>query len=249
MFNDKPYLSVNREERFFCVLFAHALLASSSSRKRICDILFRRLDVELDPDALEVFLEVAALRDYWNDLGDPKRYSPETHRRRREILDAIMRMESLEPGIIDVTPLFWTAQPGSSKLWSPGRWNLSQLEAANLHQLKPMRWAFNAKPDILLLSPTGGTVIEAKLESGEGQDEPAGYEQMPIQRLVVRLWKAFIPGFSQVRDEPATLKLSRENADGLTWKDVIALADEPGVDEFTRRGLRYLERYSRQEAA
>jgi hypothetical protein len=72
VFNDKPYLSVNREERFFCVLFAHALLASDSSRKRICEILFQRLDVELDPDALEVFLEVAALRD-WLAEREPTR--------------------------------------------------------------------------------------------------------------------------------------------------------------------------------
>jgi hypothetical protein len=247
MLNDKPYLSINREERFFCALFAHALLASSSYRSRILGVLNQRLGVALDASALEVYLEVAALRDYWNDLGDPKQYSSETHQRRRKILNEILKMESIDPANIDMHDVFWTNQPGS-KLWSPGRWDVRQLEEASLGSLKKIRWAFNAKPDILLLSPSAGLVIEAKLESGEGRVEEIGYDQIETQRLIVRLWRAFIPGFSQIREEPTTLKLVNDPKTGLTWEDLIATEDDEGVDEFTRRGLLGLRRYTAQES-
>lgn len=243
MFNDKSYLSINREERFFCVLFAHALLASSTYRSRIVEVLNQRFDVSLDALALEVYLEVAALRDYWNDLGDPMVYSLETHQRRREVLNAIMEMESIDPAIIDKNGLFWTSQPGS-KLWNPGRWDCDRLEEAGLGQLKRVRWAFNAKPDILLMSPSGGLVIEAKLESGEGRKEKSGYKQLETQGLIVRLWKAFIPRFAFVREKPITLKLVNDSATGLMWKELIATEEDTGIDEFTRCGLLSLGRYT-----
>lgn len=246
MFSDKPYLSINREERFFCSLFAHALLASSAYRNRIVEIVRHRTGVALDPDTLEVYLEVAALRDYWSELGDPKKYSDETHQKRRAILDAIMEMESLDPGIIDEYPVFWTDQ-SNSKLWSPGRWNVRSLEEANLGTLKRVRWAFNAKPDVLLLSRTAGLVIEAKLESGEGRNGESGYAQLETQRLIIRLWKALIPAFGHVCDDPITVKLVNDDARGLTWGDLIAAEDDAEIDEFTRRGLLGLKRYSEKE--
>ena len=82
MFNDKPYLSVNREERFFCALFAHALLASSSSRKRICDILHRRLAEMAYREgvtlnllvnlALKGFVDQGREEDVSTELGEPR---------------------------------------------------------------------------------------------------------------------------------------------------------------------------------
>jgi len=61
--------------------------------------------------------------------------------------------------------------------------------------------------------------------------------------MIIRLRKAFIPGFAQVREEPATLKLVNDPADGLTWEDPTATEEDAGIDEFTRRGLSGLRRY------
>lgn len=245
MFNPKSYLSVNREERFYCFLFVHALLSSTSYRKRVIACIRDRRSVELDPAALEVFVEVAALRDFWNDLGDPREYSRKTHERRLATILAIMRMESIDPSKIDECPVFWTGMPGS-KLWNPGRWDVRKLEEAGLSQLKRIRWAFNAKPDILLLSPRAGLVIEAKVEAGEGRVEEVGYEQLETQRLIIRLWKTLIPGFECVAAEPATLKLVNDRGN-LTWEDLIPGEGENDVDEFTRRGLAGLRRYRMKE--
>ncbi|MFO0552240.1 MAG: hypothetical protein U0271_27885 [Polyangiaceae bacterium] len=241
MFNAKPYYEVNREERNYCALFAHALLSSSDCRERACVVIRRRTGVALDPHHLEVYLEVAALRDYWNDLGDPQRYDEETHRRRRAVLDAILSFSSTDTGVIDREPLFWTNGVGS-KLWSPARWDLHALDSASLPHLKEVRMAFNAKPDILLMSPTSAVVLEAKVESGEGRNEAVGYAQIKTQKLIVDLWKKLIPIFQPLHVVLATLKLRRASELDLEWADVLEMVDSSGVDAFTKTALGRLAR-------
>ena len=90
MFNDKRYSEINREERFFCFLFAHSLLMSRQVRGGLAQLANSKLGISLDPDALEVYVEVAALRDYWNDLGNPVVYTEETHTKRRNVLELIL---------------------------------------------------------------------------------------------------------------------------------------------------------------
>jgi hypothetical protein len=56
MFNTVPYWKVNREERFFCFLFGHALLSSRSVRVGFAELTKEKCDMELalDPDELAV---------------------------------------------------------------------------------------------------------------------------------------------------------------------------------------------------
>jgi hypothetical protein len=69
MFNAVPYWKVNREERFFCFLFGHALLSSRSVRVGFAELAKEKCDMELalDPDELEVYVEVAATIT-WADI-------------------------------------------------------------------------------------------------------------------------------------------------------------------------------------
>lgn len=242
MFNDKPYSAVNREERFFCSLFAHALLSSPPFRERIVGLVADRLEMVLDPLNLHVYLEAAALRDYWRDLGDPGQYDAVTHARRRAILDAVLRSVEVDPHLIDAHELFWTAGTGS-KLCYPGRWSRQQLQAVGLGKLLAVRWAFNAKPDMLLLSPSGALVLEAKVGSGEGYDD-AGYQQMETQQRVVELWRELIPCFSRIPIRLATLK-ARRDPHGIAWSDVIAELEGIEVDAFTRACFQRLVNRSR----
>lgn len=131
MFNARPYAAVNREERFYCALFAHALLMSRTARERFARIAEGRLGVVLDVDCMEVFVEAAALRDYWRDLGDPVAYTGETHEARRRVVDAVLREMDLDDAIVDDLDLFWTSGL-QSKLWTPGRWSIQKLKAAGL---------------------------------------------------------------------------------------------------------------------
>lgn len=241
MFNNKPYKKINREERFFCSLFAHALLTSQYVRSRFAKMVCQ-LGVNLDPDKLEVYLEVAALRDYWNDLGDPHQYSSETHERRCEVVGAILRLGSIDSKIINSKPMFWTKGVGS-KLCFPGRWNKKALEEKDFGVLKRVKWAFNAKPDMLLLSPTGALVLEAKVESSKGQNRADGYNQIKTQKFIVELWQRLIPSFSDVPIRLATLELGSQVEDGLAWNDVIMMINRSELDSFTKECIGELGRY------
>lgn len=243
MFNDKRYSEVNREERQYCALFAHSLLASHACRERFAALVKQRTNVSLDPSDMEVYVEVAALRDYWRDLGDPSGYSPETHERRRAVLGVIFETLSLNASLIEAQAVFWTREVGTTKLWHPGRWDLSKLETAGLGALKLVKWAFNAKPDMLIWSPSGGIILEAKVESGEGRDSVSGYEQLETQKLVAKLLRALVPCFASVDLGVAALQLRRNSERDFTWADILTVTDVAEIDPFTRTCLGRLVRY------
>jgi hypothetical protein len=244
MFNTVPYWKVNREERFFCFLFGHALLSSRSVRVGFAELTKEKCDMELalDPDELAVYVEVAALRDYWYDLGNPAKYSDETHDKRRTVLEQILKIREVDPGMLDKHDLFWTSQ-NKKKLWCPSHWSIEELKNAGLEKLKEVRWAFNAKPDILLVSPKTMLVIEAKLESGEGRKDETGYKQYEIQELIVDLWKQLIPEFQQRKLAQARLEVKGTGNNTITWADILAIIADSDIDAFTRNALDQLKKY------
>jgi hypothetical protein len=231
-FRPRPYLGVNREERFFCFLVGHALLAHRTARAAFAQAV-ADLDpaCRLDPDDLQVFLEAAALRDFWHDLGDPGVYDESTARRRRHVVQDLLAHVG-SGADLDAHDLFWTS-PARRKLWSPGRWSVPALRAAGLDELLALKWAFNAKPDFLLVSPGHALLLEAKVESGVGGG--GGYDQLATQRLIGELLAAFVPAFSGVRVAHTTLGTASDG--GLAWPDVADALDVPGLDAFTRAGL------------
>ena len=244
MFNANPYWKVNREERFFCFLFAHALLSSRAVRVSFAELAKRKCDIALDPDQLEVYVEVAALRDYWYDLGKPDEYLKDTHNRRRVVLEKILEIRHVPITTLDQHELFWTT-PKREKLWSPSHWSIEELKNAGLEKLKEVRWAFNAKPDILLVSPKTMLVIEAKLESGEGRKDETGYEQFGIQELIICLWKEFIPSFKDREIKLTLLNVPpfHEKVSVIQWSDIITLISGSDVDGFTKNAIAQLNRY------
>ena len=109
------YWAVNREERWFCSLFAHSLLASSTTRTKFSELISDT--VELGADRFEVYTEVAALRDYWNALGDPQKYTVETHEKRLATLLTLFKFQNLDGSMIE-SGFIWTSS-SRKKLWSP----------------------------------------------------------------------------------------------------------------------------------
>jgi hypothetical protein len=259
MFGSEPYLDVNREERFYCFLLGHALLVSPHVRASFTALA--QPHVALDANTLEVYVEMAALRDYWIVLGDPLEYSEETHARRRAVLEHLLSCCTLSSELIDQQDFFWTGKGDARKLWSPGRWRLpkessEELPYAVLQNLWNLKWAMNAKPDMLLMSPGAALIVEAKVESGEGsyggkqgsegvskrgaraEAEVFTAKQKDIQGLIGKLMRATIPAFRDVRISNATLGLpGREDAGeafDFTWEQVRVLCDTDEVDAFTR---------------
>lgn len=244
MFNDKSYIQVNREERFFCALFAHALLSSEAIRKDFSTLVASRLDVQINPSSLQVFLEAAALRDYWDDLGDSVTYSDETHSKRKAVLSAILKKEDILEGCIDKYDFFWTSKE-HKKLWSPGRWNEKTIEEAGLSELIRIKWAFNAKPDMLIISDSSVLLIEAKLESSEGRNNESGYRQFDIQKLIGDLLKLLVPQFQKSVFHNAVLALNPPQSD-ISWKELLSIVCHNELDSFTKACFSPLQRFYNQ---
>jgi hypothetical protein len=245
MFSDNTYSEVNREERFFCFLLGHALLMSRQVRQGFAELAQRKCNVTLDPDKLEVYVEVAALRDYWRALGDPLDYLPETHDSRRAVLELILEKYLIPGDVLDKHDLFWTS---TRKLWNPNHWSEKALEEAGLKDLIKVKWAFNAKPDILLMSPESMLVIEAKVESPEGCKADVEYRQFQTQKLISELWQLLIPEFRNRKLVNAFINVSSslENIPVIQWSEIIDLISSSDVDEFTRKAMAELNRYYRK---
>ena len=244
MFSEKSYSGVNREERFFCFLLGHALLMSRQVRQGFVELASKKCNVSLDPDKLEVYVEAAALRDYWRDLGDPVAYSPETHNRRKAVLELIFEKYSISADVLDKHDLFWTS---TRKLWNPNHWSEKALEEAGLKELIKVKWAFNAKPDILLISPESMLVIEAKVESPEGCKADTDYRQLDVQELIIDLWKRLIPGFKRdIKLALLNLSASHEKVPVIQWSEIIEIISNSDVDEFTRKAIAELNQYPRR---
>ena len=223
-------------------LFMAALATASETRNRLVEYINSVIAIDLDPDRIDVYAEVCLFRDYWRALGDPAGYSHETHDARLQIFRAMLDEMGLDPGLIDTEPVFWTGRPGESKLFYPGKWSKDKINSAeNAHglvkkELWRIRWACNAKPDVMIEDPDNIVFIEIKVESGFGSSEN-GYDQIQTQRDILRLGAAVIPALSQKRTELTTLTV---DGDELMWSEIARIVGEAGsrVYEMVSRHLK-----------
>jgi len=224
MFNDNSYNKVNREERHFGFLFGSAIIHNHDFAQKIFDKYNSLLGSDLDIKSFDIFFEVAALRDYWRDLGRSYDYIDETHNKRRNVLNTILHYKGYDPCIIDHNKVFWTnGNIGNGKLWCPSEWNITELKniEKSVNDLVSVRWCFNAKPDILLISNTSGVFIEIKVESGGGKST-SGYDQLDIQEEISKLMKLLIPDLEKHKFYNSSLTLNDElRIKGLKWREVI----------------------------
>jgi hypothetical protein len=247
MFTHDPYIKINREERHFCALFVHVLLTSESVRVRFSELVLSKYGFKLDPKEMEIFLEAAALRDYWNALGDPRKYDICTDNKRRKVLNKIMEIIGYHDIEIDQYSFFFTnSKP--RKLWNPGHWNTSAIGSSGLIKLLKVKWAFNAKPDIMIISNGHVVLIEGKLESREGKYNSSGEGQMQTQELVSQLLKKLVPAFSNFEFGNMFLATHPEKKQKwplfISWEEVINIVNAETIDSFTHKCFNELyERY------
>lgn len=240
-FADQPYYEVNREERHFGFLFMASLIMDAQHRPELIAYINKTAGSTLDHRHLDVYAEVSLFRDYWNKLGDSAAYEPETGRRRRRIIEAmLLEMGDIDLGAIDTEDVFWTGAPGS-KLFYPGKWSKERIEAAETRlgitdrKLWRLRWLCNAKPDILIEDPSGMVFIEVKVESGFGQGQD-GYQQEKTQDDIVKIGRRIIPAMAMKQPILTSLTL---NGNGLRWSEVLrimtgASVAGPGADMIMR---------------
>lgn len=261
------FLDVTREERFFCTLLVHATLSDGHFRNEFVHRLAEASETPLRSSSLELYTEVAWLRDYWFALGDFNKYHDELDQRRESQLRRVLEVHlgDAEQAQHVLTANFIRTKTG--KIQSPGRWSLpditafTQIEARGREpgdalvldkQLRELKWAYNAKPDVLVVSGGHPVLVEAKVESGIDFKKSSGYNQARISQTIRRLMHVVADstvvdtqsgnGFSGIAFISRKVEKDPETGDLLPtilWEEVASWAEaSPGLDQFTREGLR-----------
>lgn len=159
-----------------------------------------------------------------------------------------------------------SSRPARARSRAPGRWplqdidsftagaapELDQVEALALRkELRELKWAYNAKPDLLVISDRHPVLIEAKVESGIDYKQATGYNQARISQTIRRLMH--VVSSDAVVDTQHDLNFSgitfiskqqeKDPESGtplptVRWHEIASWAEaSPGLDDFTRKGL------------
>jgi hypothetical protein len=225
MFSKKSFYEVNREERHFGFLLMASVIYDNDFRKYFFELVNQSVCQELflDFNDFDIYSEVALFRDYWKDLGDYGNYTQELCLQRKEIIGIFLEHFGIDKKIIDKYSMpFWTGGIGS-KLWFPGRWPVPSIniiqkeEGINDRQLLRLRWACNAKPDVLIVSKKSSVFIELKVESDLGASN-YGYNQEETQIDIMDLVGKTIPVFKETKIK--RIMLTKNENDFITWDKI-----------------------------
>lgn len=242
------FLETTREERFFCAVLLHVLLTPSRSQEAVLSIINAAAGgPPLSTANLEVFVEVAALRDAWYALGDHHHYTGVLHDARLEVLHGLLRAACGFTGdkseldtLIQQHDFFWST-PKKVKLHSPGRWPLKGLQSATAvapyARLRQLKWAFNAKPDFLFLSGGHGLLVEAKAASPFGSNQTTGYDQESVQDLIAELFPVFTRGLVTAPLRRIAITNVAHDAGNLTWSEILSVVDAAEIGAFSHAAL------------
>jgi hypothetical protein len=216
---------VNREERHFGFLFLTALISYPDFRRAMFTLMNERAAMTVDPQAFDVYAEVAIFRDHWNSLGNHNQYNEELHAKRRAVLDGILGAMVIAPSLVQEEALFWTGKVGASKLWYPGKWAESKIQETEARRgitdkrLWRCRWLCNAKPDVMIHSGNDVLFIEVKVESGMGASDN-GYAQEQTQIDIITAGKQVIDWMKSATVKRINLT-HHEDKDGISWQQVM----------------------------
>jgi hypothetical protein len=225
MFSKKEFYKVNREERHFGFLLMASIIFDDDFRKYFFELINESISQEsfLDNNDFDIYSEVAIFRDYWNDLGDYEKYTQELHSQRKKIIEIFLEHFNINRNIIYNYSLFWTGRIGESKLWFPGRWpvpNINTIQREeNLtdRQLLRLRWACNAKPDVMIISKKSGLFIELKVESELGANN-YGYDQQETQFDILKLVCKTVPIFKETNFK--RIMITKDENNLFSWKKI-----------------------------
>ena len=204
------YATYCREERNFGAILYHLLL----SRDNLQAFLKGINEPVKDLDGVRIYFEYSHLRDLWCAAarsaaakalpGQKKPAGNETNvLYRRAIISMLgLRDDELPPvqNCKEFNAIF-TNQPSAKAIQMPSRWSgslfrqwVERFKSRDIaERICTIKWAFNAKPDIVLHLDSGRVVcIELKVESNEANytikpadSEPFPKSQIDVQRFAL----------------------------------------------------------------
>jgi len=182
------YAEVVREERYFCALLYHCMLQDSDGMQEFLKKCGVGPENQQEP---KVYVEYAMVRDLWRQLNRRGTRTVERNKWKRAfIVDMLLRdlsdsdrtkyrellMDDESLSVLDFNKIFVAGNASTRFIQSPSRWGIGaicrskdRLGTALIQSACMLKWAFNAKPDIVIeLGNDTVVCIEAKVESKEG---------------------------------------------------------------------------------
>lgn len=179
----------------FCNILSHLLLTRGPNLRNFIALIEKGLPIAkqieaADLERAQLFSEFSFLRDYWYSLG-------KNNAAKRDLIVELLATipllahhtsTSLPTEISEFNELFMGARGRKIErdIAFPGSWSVVTLaarfggNATEFREFCRFKWAFNIKPDIVILVPEFSSIcIETKLESSEGHN-PAGSQEIGI---------------------------------------------------------------------
>ena len=247
--NQQPYYMLCREERNLCAILYHLLLLGNNLNS-----LLKLANIDwIEELSTEIYVEYSFLRDIWKSVSDPEK-------KRRFLLDFLgypkdARLRTASYAKFNehfgATPKASTKCIQSPSTWSMERYNQKGHTDERFRQISYLKWAFNAKPDIVITLPGTGTLcIEAKFASREARYPRRKKErdifrqrglcpvnQTDVQRLIFNLLGIHAEFRFLVDGEGA-----KANESVLTWQSVFDVMDKRGLPPFIQEWIDRLHR-------
>jgi hypothetical protein len=219
MFNDREYFEVNREERHFGNLLIASIIYDEKFRDYLFTLINKRINkINYLQGNFDIYSETAILRDYFN----------------------------IDKRLIEKYQVFWTQK---GYLWNPGHWteknSIKKIKQIQIDEKIPndnlcrIAWAFNAKPDLLLISNDNCLIIELKVESGIGKKDN-GYNQMETQQDIIELVKISVPFFHNKQFEKIMLTKEMDKKN-ISWNELLEHFNNELVKKHFKRIWLYTE--------
>lgn len=157
MFSEKDYFEINREERHLALLLAASIIYEKDFRNSFFNKVNKKIGIDLHDDMFDLYFEVALFRDYWHECTEHEKF-----------IRHLLRTFKINVSNVD-HPVFWSKAKGYGRVCFPGQWQDGRIEQhSEKKTLYKIKWLFNAKPDLFIVSKDYGVFIELKLESPFG---------------------------------------------------------------------------------
>ena len=250
---DRGFYRIVREERHFCTILVQLLLQRNGNLEAFLNLANLKLSgapLATEGANAEIYTEFSMLRDDWNALGR------DNDAKRARITDLLAGADmgghvgELPESVAELNEFFMG--PRGARIVRdvayPGSWSVSALadqlrgESAKFGDLCRFKWAFNIKPDIVIVIPGSHPLcIEAKLESKEGQypassrdravfDEMFGkgkgrVQQVKLQRFMFKKLLGVSCEFLTLGVRRVTSAHDPDQTPILTWREAFASLD------------------------
>lgn len=252
----RPYFQFNREERNHAAILYHLLLSSPDNLKGFLALAGHTPTRGLEQ--CELYFEFAMLRDLWAAMDEKEIVShlkPELEPERRTFVLSLLP-QSVKDKVKDMAPARWNehfrvvGNRSKKHYQSPARWSPSSMDglSASEHEvLSKIKWCFNIKPDIVIITGDGEALcVEAKFDSGQSSypsslGEVARWKELGIDKRVTQLdcqrhlFKEILK-FKHVKH--AILQKDDAGEGSITWQKAFGEMDKEGMQPFVKNWLK-----------